>query len=151
MSAILTPEDLRPFLAADADTEKVAAMIEDAIAQAAIAAPCLHRDDLPEHVRLAARAILRGVVLRWHERGLSNAVTQATEQVSAVGFQHSRTTTTESRGSGRLLWPSEIADHEVLCRSLDDESDGYGRRAFGVNLAVLPPPPSVHPFLTDTD
>src|SRR5690606_37728188 len=116
MNEILTTEDLRPFLGDDADTAKVAAMIDDVLAQATMAAPCLDRDDLPEHVRLAARAILRGAVLRWHERGLSGAVTQASEQVSAIGFQHARTTTTETRGTGRLLWPREIADLEALCR-----------------------------------
>lgn len=149
---VLTTEDLRPFLGDDADTGKAAAMIEDVLAQAVIVAPCLLREDLPEHVRLAARAILRGAVLRWHERGgLSAAVQQATEQVSAIGFQHSRTTTTESRGSGRLLWPSEISDLEAMCRALTDEDDGYGHRAFGVDLAVtrepvwIYPPPDYHP------
>jgi hypothetical protein len=99
----LTPEDLEPF--ADIDVAKASAMIDDAVAMAARVAPCILEPEF-EH-DAAAKAILRGAVLRWNEAG-QGAVTQR----GAGPFQESIDTRTVRK---TMFWPSEIADLQRLC------------------------------------
>lgn len=102
--ALLEVDDLTPF--ATIDEAKAEAMIADVLAMAALAAPCINDNDFahPE----AAKAILRGAVLRWHDTGSGSA----TQQV--VGpFQQN--ITPQPRKS--LFWPSEIEQLQSLCRA----------------------------------
>ncbi len=98
----LVPSDLTPF--ADVSFDKAAAMIEDALALAERVAPCITAVDFayPE----AARAILRGAILRWNESGTGATVTQAAGPFSQ---------TVAAPGRRSLFWPSEIADLQGLC------------------------------------
>lgn len=109
--------DLAPF--AEIPLAKAEAMIADALALAVRVAPCILKDDFtaPD----AARAILRGAVLRWHEAG-SGAL-----QSSQVGpFGMALDTRQQRRG---LFWPSEIEQLQGLCRS------GEQSGAFAVDTA----------------
>ena len=120
----LTPADLAPF--ATIDEAKASAMIEDAEASAALAAPCI-TDPLfqaDETLAAAARSILRGAVLRWHDSG-SGAVTQ-----QGVGpFQQSVDTRQVRRG---MFWPSEISQLRDLCSRFTNAGDA---KAFAIDTA----------------
>lgn len=112
MTAIdLNPIDLNPF--ASIDPIKAQAMIDDALAMAAMVAPCIMESTFayPD----AAKAIIRGAILRWNEAG-----TGATTQQTAGPF--SQTVTQAPRRS--MFFPSEINDLTRLCAA---------SRAFEVN------------------
>jgi hypothetical protein len=99
----LTPFDLDPF--ADIPEVKALAMIEDALALAARVAPCIV-DPAFAH-EAAARAILRGAILRWHEAG-SGAL--QSEGIGAYNY------TVDNRQVRRgMFWPSEIEQLQELC------------------------------------
>jgi len=120
----LTPEDLAPF--ADIDPAKAAAMIEDALALAATVAPCITEDSFTGEG--AARAILRGAVLRWHESGTGALQTQ-----SAGPFGVTLDNRQPRRG---LFTPTEIEQLQGLCKgastgayAVDTVSTGAVRHA----------------------
>jgi hypothetical protein len=100
----LTPADLTPF--ASIQEAKAQAMIDDALALAARVAPCITEGTFAYDA--AAKAILRGAVLRWHEAG-SGA--RSSFQVGAV--QEAYDTRQTRRG---MFWPSEITELERLCQ-----------------------------------
>lgn len=109
MAAVeLTPDDLAPF--ADIPPAKAEAMIEDALAQALLVAPCITDDAFA--LAAAAKSILRGAVLRWHDAG-NGAVQQAT----AGPFGQTVDTRQARRG---MFWPSEIEQLQKLCRAVTD-------------------------------
>lgn len=112
MPAIIGIEDLAPF--ADIDPIKAQAMIDDALALAARVAPCITETDFA-HAD-AAKAIIRGAVLRWNDSG-SGAVTQQT----TGPFAHTVDTRQTRRG---MFWPVEIADLQALC-SGEETGDAY--------------------------
>lgn len=102
--------DLTPF-APDLAEAKANAMIEDAMALAVEAAPCLDNDDLDPKKAAAAKAVLRGAILRWNESGQGGR-----GQVTNVAgpFQHAEVfDTTKPRRS--MFWPSEIAQLQKIC------------------------------------
>lgn len=103
----LTPTDLTPF--ATIEVTKAQAMIDDALALAARVAPCI--TDSTFAYDAAAKAILRGAVLRWNDAG-SGGVSQQ----SAGPFQVSMDTRQQRRG---MFWPSEIEQLQDLCRDGD--------------------------------
>lgn len=108
MAAVqLVPEDLEPF--AEIPRPKAEAMIEDVLAMAAAVAPCITSPTFTKD--RAARAILRGAVLRWHDAG--NGAVQ-TEQTSIDDYSRSQTVDTRSSRRG-LFWPGEITDLQRLC------------------------------------
>lgn len=119
MSAVnIVPGDLAPFAAIDA--AKAQAMIDDAMALAARVAPCILSSDFayPD----AAKAIIRGAILRWNEAG-----TGALQAQQAGPFGQTVDTRQQRRG---MFWPSEISDLAKLC------TDGTaGGRAFEVDTA----------------
>lgn len=98
--------------------------IEDVWAQAVVEAPCLASPTLPDHLKDAAKAILRQAVLRWARAG-DGGVT--TEQKTAGPF--SQTTTFAARGEGRLF-PQEVTRLQKLC--LTHSAAGSSRKAFTV-------------------
>jgi hypothetical protein len=99
----LVPEDLTPF--AEIDMEKAEAMIADAIAMAAVVAPCILEEDFV--YAAAAKAILRGAILRWNDSG-SGALTQQGAGPFQVSYDNRQT-----RRS--LFFPSEISQLQDLC------------------------------------
>lgn len=118
MAAVtLQPADLEPF--ASIDTNKAVAMIEDVLAMAVRVAPCIVSDDFA--YAAAARAVLRGAILRWHEAGTGALQTQ-----SAGPFAQSLDNRQQRRG---MFWPSEIEQLQDLCKG--PETSG----AFSVDTA----------------
>ncbi|ASN67442.1 hypothetical protein 7S11_4 [uncultured Caudovirales phage] len=103
--------DLQPF-APGIDPAKAEAMIEDALALATQIAPCIVDVDF-KHPG-AAKAIMRGAILRWNEGG-----TGAITQQSAGPFQQTVDTTNARRS---LFWPSEIAALQKLCGGGDTKA-----------------------------
>lgn len=106
MAAVsVTPDDLSPF--ADIDAVKAEAMIADAMALAAVVAPCVLDEDFAHEA--AAKAIIRAAILRWHDAG-SGALQQ--QQTGPFGV----TVDTRSPRKG-MFWPSEITDLQKLCQA----------------------------------
>lgn len=101
----LTVDDLAPFATIDAG--KAEAMIADALSMAAMVAPCIL--DAGFAYEDAAKAIIRGAVLRWHDAG-SGAVTQQT----AGPFGQTLDTRQVRKG---MFWPVEINQLAALCAS----------------------------------
>ncbi|MEO6627627.1 MAG: hypothetical protein ABIP03_03575 [Aquihabitans sp.] len=114
----LTIADLDPFV--EIDELKAMAMIDDAIARAALVAPCILEETFTNTP--AAVAIIRGAILRWHEAG-SGAF--QSEQVGPFGV--SMDTRTSRKG---MFLPSEIDDLKLLCGT-------SGGKAFSVNTAPV--------------
>ena len=107
MGQFITTDDLAPF--ATITTAKALAMIDDAEAMALLTAPCLSDLALDDPKRAAARAIIRGAILRWHDAG-SGAVQQT--QVGPFGQS------IDTRQTRRaMFWPSEIEQLQRLCAS----------------------------------
>lgn len=96
--------DLEPF-APNLEPVKAQAMIDDAMALAARVAPCILTPDF--EYAAAARAILRGAVLRWNDSG-----TGAVSQQSAGPFSQTLDTRQVRRS---MFWPSEIQELQKLC------------------------------------
>ena len=118
----LTSDDLVPF--ADVAKAKADAMITDVVASAARVAPCIRDDKLDADLAAAAKAILRGAVLRWHEAGTGTMTTVTTGSMSATMQPQQR------RG---LLWPSEVTDLEAICTQ--HKGGDSGARAFSADTA----------------
>lgn len=104
----LSTADLAPF--ADIEPAKAQAMIEDAVAQAALVAPCITDDDFAYEA--AAKAVIRGAILRWNEAG-SGAVSQYT-----AGPYGQVLDTRQPRRA--LFWPTEIEALQKMCRDSTD-------------------------------
>lgn len=110
MAAVtLAPADLVPF--AEIEAAKAQAMIDDALAMAAVVAPCI--TDAAFTYDAAAKAIIRGAILRWNDSG-----TGALTQQGAGPFQVSY----DNRQSRRsLFYPSEINQLQDLCKESGTE------------------------------
>ena len=108
MAAVtLVLADLAPF--ADIEPVRAQAMIDDALALAARVAPCIITEEFLYDA--AARAILRGSIIRWHEAG-SGAL--ASQTVGPFG----QTVDTRQPRRG-MFWPSEIEQLQDLCKGPD--------------------------------
>lgn len=106
----ITPADLAPF--ADIDPAKAQAMIDDALALAARVAPCIN--DVAFEYDDAAKAIIRGAILRWNDAG-TGAVT--TQQAGPFGQ-----TIDTSKVRRSMFWPSEITELQGLCQEKQQAS-----------------------------
>jgi hypothetical protein len=115
----LTTADLAPF--ADIPEDKANVMIADALALAARVAPCI--TETAFEFEDAARAILRGAILRWHEAG-SGALSQQT--ITTGPFSQGQTFDTRQQRRS-MFWPSEIAALQELC------SDSSVGGAYGID------------------
>lgn len=113
--AYISIDDLDPFTTIDA--AKAAAMIEDAVAQAVLVAPCLSvQTDLDDNQQAAVKSVLRAAILRWNEGG-----TGAFQQQTAGPF----TVMTDTRQTRRsLFWPSEIDQLQGICRTVLGSDSG---------------------------
>ena len=105
--ALLTQADLVPF-APDLGPEQAEAMIGDATALAYLLAPCLPKLTDGDPRLDAAKAIVRGAVLRWHTSG--NGQTTTDQQ---TGGPFTMTATTQARTS--MFWKSEETKLRGLC------------------------------------
>lgn len=120
----VVPADLAPF--ADIDPGKAQAMIDDAMALAAVTAPCILSEDFAHAA--AAKAIIRGAILRWNDAGSG-----AFSQVTTGPFGVTGDTRTARKG---MFLPSELDDLKALC------STGGAGKAFSIDTA--PGTTSVH-------
>lgn len=125
----LEPSDLAAF--AEIDQAKAQAMIDDAEAMAALAAPCLSDSTFQgdDARRAAVKAILRGAVLRWHEAG-SGALTQKTQTAGPFNNSESYDTRQQRRG---MFWPSEITQLRDMCSAFSGRSSG---KAFAIDTVA---------------
>ncbi|MCF8607538.1 hypothetical protein L5I01_29695 [Gordonia sp. HY442] len=104
----ITPSDLSPFAAI---TEaKATAMIADALAMATLVAPCII-DETFAHAD-AAKAVIRGAILRWNA-----ADTGAITRQAAGSFSLEIDSTQRRNG---LFWPSEIEQLQGMCKGASD-------------------------------
>jgi hypothetical protein len=114
---LIQPADLAPF--ATIDAAKAVEMIEDALGMAELVAPCITKPGFAH--RRAAKAILRGAILRWHEAGSGAAVTKN------AGIYGQTVDTRQPRKA--MFFPSELDQLRKLCRT-DDDNGG----AFAIDL-----------------
>lgn len=117
----ISPADLEPF--ATIDEVKAQAMIDDALAMARLVAPCIDTAEF-EHAG-AAKAVIRGAILRWHDSG-SGAVSQRT-----AGPFGETIDTRQTRRS--MFWPSEIEQLQKMCQAADS-GGAWGYDALGCLL-----------------
>lgn len=128
MAAVaITIDDLLPF-APDIDEAKALLMIEDALATAAEVAPCILESDFTKDA--AAKAIIRGAILRWNDAG-----TGAVTQMSAGSFQQTIDNRTTRKS---MFWPTEIVDLQKLC--------GTARSGKAFTVDTTPPITESHPL-----
>ncbi|AHH22101.1 hypothetical protein NONO_c73450 [Nocardia nova SH22a] len=110
MGDFIAPTDLAPFTTMV--EAKATAMIEDAEAMAKLSAPCLKDlDKLTDDQKAAAKAILRGALLRWANAGNGGVVTR-----TALGYSETIDTSNPRRN---LFWPSEISQLQDICAAAD--------------------------------
>lgn len=106
MAVTLTHDDLTPWLP-NLDQGLAAAMIADALALAARHAPCILGDTLDDSDAAAAKAVIRGAILRWHDSGNGAYVQQQAGQYQM---------TTDNRQTRKsLFFPSEINELQAIC------------------------------------
>ena len=110
----LDVSDLEAF-AADIEPARAQAMIDDAIAVAARVAPCILDADFAFDG--AAKAVLRGAILRWNDTGSG-----AFQQQSVGPFAMAVDTRQQRRG---MFWPSEITQLQELCRDGDTQGQAF--------------------------
>ncbi len=97
--------------------EDATTLIDDAEALAMLSAPCLRGELAPESFEFkAARAILRGAILRWSDAG-DGAVSAQSAGPFAL------TVTPQVRRNS--FWPSEITGLQKICRG-DNAGKAYG-------------------------
>lgn len=107
--------DLRPF-APEIDSAKAAIMVADALAIASVVAPCINSDEFTNTA--AAKAIIRGAILRWNDQANSAAT-----QLVAGPYQMAG----NSQPRRSMFFPSEITDLQNLC------AGNTNRQAFTVD------------------
>lgn len=112
----IIPADLAPF--ATIDEVKALAMIEDALGMARMIAPCIFEESFDRQE--AAKAVIRGALLRWHDAA-SGAVTT----MQAGPYQQVVDANTRRNG---MFWPSEIRDLQRMCTT------GGSRKAHTVDM-----------------
>lgn len=118
---LLTPADLTNF--ATIATAKAQDMIDDALSWAVIHAPCILDPALADDKRKAAKAIVRGAILRWNEAGSGAATTKS------AGIYGQTVDTRQPRRT--MFLPSEVDDLKRLCRPDGADDDG---QAFSVDM-----------------
>ncbi|MGV0805805.1 hypothetical protein [Mycolicibacterium setense] len=112
-------DDLEPF--ATIDPAKAAAMIADALAMAKLVAPCIADVDFAHPD--AAKAVIRGAILRWNEAGQG-----AVSQLQAMSFSQMTDTRQPRRA---MFWPSEIEQLQKMCQDPQADSGAWGYDAAG--------------------
>jgi hypothetical protein len=112
VAVFLSIDDLLPF-APGISEDKAQAMITDALAMASLVAPCINDDEFAYND--AAKAVIRGAILRWHESGQG-----VLSGLTALGFSQ----TVDNRVPRRTLyWPSEIEQLQEMCSTPVEDAD----------------------------
>ena len=112
---VLTPADLKNF--ATIAEAKAKDMIDDAVGTAFIHAPCILADDFAPAKRKAAKAIIRGAILRWNEAGTGAIKTQ-----SSLSYAQ----TVDDRQPRKVMFfPSELDALRRICRGDDDTGGAF--------------------------
>lgn len=106
----ITIEDLEPFAAIE--EAKAEAMIVDAMAMATLVAPCIAEDEFENAD--AAKAVIRGAILRWNDSG-----TGAAASMTALSFSQTLDTRQQRRS---MFWPSEIEQLQKMCSGDTDRT-----------------------------
>jgi hypothetical protein len=119
----LSNADLAPF--ASIDDVKAQAMIDDALALAARVAPCIL--DATFTYDGAAKAIIRGAILRWNDAGSG-----ALQSETAGDYSYTRDTRQPRRG---LFWPSEIEQLQDLCKG-EQTSGAFSIDTAGTTITI---------------
>lgn len=118
MTVELDVSDLTPF-APNLTEEKAEAMIADALALAARVAPCIEDADFAYED--AAKAIIRGAILRWIEASESGPTLVAGQfQVRPNDGTGELVKLAQLRARRALFWPSEVNDLQDLCKASAD-------------------------------
>lgn len=119
----IRPGDLTPFATVEEATAE--AMIADAVATAERVAPCIMEDDFayPD----AAKAVIRGAILRWIDSINSATTTERAGQVSI---------TTEANKPRRTVMfiPNEINQLQDLCRSSSSDAFTFDTAPIGAGM-----------------
>lgn len=124
--------DLRPF-APDIDTAKATIMIADALAMAQAFAPCIFEAGFTNEA--AAKAIIRGAILRWNDAGSG-----ANSNDTLVAGPFTKMAAHDNKQVRKVaFWPSEITDLQNLCAGRDS------RQAFTVDSYPVGDPPVYAP------
>lgn len=126
--AVITVGDLQK-ISPDIDEAKAQAMIDDAVAQATLVAPCLlDEDTLTDAQKAQFKAVLRSAIIRWDDAG-NSAATNESETAGAVS--HSITVDSSRLRKG-LFWPSEIDQLQKVCGTARQSGthDTTGRSPF---------------------
>lgn len=106
MAAVtIQPSDLTPF--ADIPEAKAKEMIEDALGLATLMAPCIVSEDFAYPG--AAKAVIRGAILRWNDAGSGAITTKQAGPYQQVIDSNTR--------RNNLFWPSEITQLQAMCKS----------------------------------
>ena len=126
-SVLIGPGDIENF--ASISPEKLSDMIEDAIAMASLAAPCIHEEAfLVDKTRVSqVRAVLRGAILRWNEAGSGAAA-----QMASGPFQATMDTRQPRKA---MFWPSELSQLRDICSQFKNESKK--QKAFSIDTAPV--------------
>jgi hypothetical protein len=110
---LIVPADLSEF--ATISATKAQQMIDDALGTALFHAPCINSPEFAH--RAAAKAIVRGALLRWIDAGSGAVTTQTTMSYGQ---------TVDTRQPRRSMFmPSEVDDLKRLCRPDDDSGGAY--------------------------
>jgi hypothetical protein len=116
----ITPADLATFNpTANIPDAKAQLLIDGAIGQAMLVAPCIAEADFAHED--AAKLLLIQAILRWHEAGTGAAV-----QLQAGPYGQSLDTRVPRRA---VFWPSEIRDLRAMCSTGDAGAWSYDRLA----------------------
>lgn len=101
----ITTDDLAPFT--QIESAKAEAMIADALGMAKLLAPCITEDDFayPD----AAKAVIRGAILRWNDAGTGAITTKQAGPYQQVIDSNTR--------RNNLFWPSEITQLQTMCKT----------------------------------
>lgn len=110
--AIIEVSDLIPRPLPSLNPLDAQQYINDALARAAIVAPCINDADLSEAKIAGFKAIIRAAIVRRVEGGSGAVTTQGVGPYSFV--------TDTRRTSGGMFQPVEIKDLQTLCRAPTD-------------------------------
>jgi len=135
--AVIVPADILG-MDPDIDPDRAQLMIDDAVAQGTLVAPCLADEaTLSSTQKAQFLAVLRSAVLRWASQGPSGAVVTTNQMGTWGPYQHQESQTVDTTKTRRgLFWPSEIDLLERICQS--------SRRAGTVDTS--PGQPSRYPY-----
>lgn len=115
MTTIISFDDLS-VLDPTLGQAEAAIMIDDAVAQATLSAPCLANEEaLSATQRAQYKSILRGVILRWAQAGPANVVTTSHSDTAGPFSEQSSQTVDNSQARRGFFWPSEIDMLQRIC------------------------------------